>query len=294
MPPYYNEFRKYLSQELKCSSNTKAAYLKDISDLAAFASAIFMRELPELNQDDLQNYLNTVVESGKSSSTVRRISSALKCYYSFLLFNHVLSESPAHSFILPKSERRSPSFLTTDEVDQLLRQPKFSDPKGFRDKAMLELLYATGIHVSELIALNIADVNLKASCIRCMKGENSRIIPIYPAAVNSLSYYMKSIRPKFLQKKDENALFLNMNGSRMTRQGFWKILKFYADEAHISKDISPNTLRHSFAMHLIQNGADNKFIQDILGYKDISSTEFYSRMFRQNIQNKYMKFHPKA
>ena len=183
---------------------------------------------------------------------------------------------------------------TGKEVERLLAQPKCTDMKGYRDKAMLELLYATGIRVTELISLNITDVNLAGSFIRCESKGKERSIPLYPAAVDALAVYMQNIRPKMIAAIDEQALFVNMNGDRMSRQGFWKIVKSYQEKAHIDKDITPHTLRHSFAAHLLENGADLHSIQEMMGHSDISSTQVYTQLVKQQLKSVYNKSHPKA
>ena len=166
-------------------------------------------------------------------------------------------------------------------------------PKGFRDKAMLELLYATGIRVTELVEMNVSDVNLNLRMVRCRSSRNERMIPLYPAAVQALDEYIKRIRPLMLED-DTEALFVNINGMRLTRQGFWKIIKEYAKSANINKDITPQTIRHSFASHLLENGADLKDIQEMLGHQDISSTQFYSKIIKNKYKDVYKKYHPRA
>ena len=192
-----------------------------------------------------------------------------------------------------KVERKYPEILTNREVELFLEQPKCVDEKGFRGHAMLELLYATGIRVSELIALNREDVNLQAAFLRCGGEKRERIIPLYPRAVKALRDYIQTVRPR-LAGQEEPALFVNMNGQRMTRQGFWKIVKYYQGKAEITKDITPHTLRHSFAVHLLENGADLRSIQEMLGHADISSTQIYAQIVKQRLQDVYHKAHPLA
>ena len=175
-----------------------------------------------------------------------------------------------------------------------MEQPQCSDAKGYRDKAMLELLYATGIRVSELISLNVEDVNLPAGFIRCSSGGKTRMIPLYPAAVRAIQSYLTQIRPSMIAEPTEPALFVNLSGERMSRQGFWKIIKHYQQTANIQKEITPHTLRHSFAAHLLENGADLRSIQEMLGHSDISSTQVYAQIVKQNLKSVYNKFHPKA
>ena len=190
--------------------------------------------------------------------------------------------------------QKLPQILTSKEVELLLEQPECTDMKGYRDRAMLELLYATGIRVSELISLDITDVNIPAGFIRCRSKDKERMIPLYPAAIKALSEYVEFIRPQMIASPDEPSLFVNISGERMSRQGFWKIIKTYQKKAGIEKDITPHTLRHSFAAHLLENGADIHDIKEILGHADISSTQRYAQFLKDKMKNGYMKFHPRA
>jgi integrase/recombinase XerD len=219
---------------------------------------------------------------------------SLKGFFHRLVDTGVLTENPAAHVTAGKIEKKLPQVLTGKEVERLLAQPKCNDMKGYRDKAMLELLYATGIRVTELISLNVTDVNLAGSFIRCESKGKERIIPLYPAAVDALAVYMQNIRPKMIADIDEQALFVNVSGDRMSRQGFWKIVKTYQEKAHIDKDITPHTLRHSFAAHLLENGADLRSIQEMMGHSDISSTQVYAQLVKQNLKSVYNKSHPKA
>ncbi len=294
MPDSIVNFKKYLIDTKHASDNTVQSYIRDLSQFSDYSRLYFDCEPEKVTADDIQSYIDFLYSQGKSVSTVQRLSASLRCYFKFLCDSGVCSVSPVTNIKLEKSERKLPQILTGEEVELLLRQPKCVDPKGFRDKAMLEVLYATGIRVTELISLNLSDVNIKGAYIHCGVGTKSRIVPLYPAAVNALFYYMKSIRPKMLANTNETALFVNLNGGRMTRQGFWKIIKSYQESAHIEKDITPHTLRHSFAAHLLENGADLHSIQEMLGHSDISSTQVYVHLIRNNIQTVYQKFHPKA
>ena len=198
------------------------------------------------------------------------------------------------SFHVDRGEKKLPQILTGKEVELLLAQPACVDPKGFRDKAMLEVMYATGMRVSELIDLNIDDVSLELATIKCAGAKKSRAIPLYPAALKALRQYLKDIRGIMVMNPNEKALFVNINGTRMSRQGFWKILKFYQSKANITKEITPHTLRHSFAVHLLENGADLGSVQELMGHSDISSTQMYAHMINQKIKSVYEKCHPKA
>ena len=231
---------------------------------------------------------------GRSASTVTRSVASLKCFYNYLVYEGAVSQDPAKSIVSAKFERKLPQILTGKEVELLLEQPECSDLKGYRDRAMLELLYATGIRVSELIALDATDLNLGSGFIRCRSGNRERTIPLYPAAIEALSKYVKSIRPQMTNSLGEQSLFVNMNGERMSRQGFWKIIKHYQNKAKIKKEITPHTLRHSFAAHLLENGADLRSIQEMLGHADISSTQIYTQIVKQRLRDVYRKAHPRA
>lgn len=206
----------------------------------------------------------------------------------------MIKANPAKSVAAMKVERKYPEILTNREVELFLEQPKCVDEKGFRDHAMLELLYATGIRVSELIGLNVEDVNLSAGFIRCTSRGKERIVPLYHTAVKALEDYVRNIRPRIIADEEEHALFVNMNGERMSRQGFWKIIKYYQEKAEIDKDITPHTLRHSFAVHLLENGADLRSIQEMLGHADISSTQIYTHVVKKQLKDVYNKAHPRA
>ena len=205
-----------------------------------------------------------------------------------------IDANPALNISFEKDAKKLPQILTSKEVELLLEQPKCVDPKGYRDRAMLELLYATGIRVSELISLNIEDVNISAGVIRCCSKNKERLIPLYPAAINAVSEYITDVRSGMVAVPDENALFVNMNGERMSRQGFWKIIKVYQEKAGIMKEITPHTLRHSFAAHLLENGADLRSIQEMLGHADISSTQIYAHLVKKQLKDVYNKAHPRA
>ena len=205
-----------------------------------------------------------------------------------------MKTNPAKSVAAMKVERKYPQILTSKEVELFLDQPKCVDEKGFRDHAMLELLYATGIRVSELIGLDVDDVNLTVGFVRCHNKGKDRNIPLYHGAVKALQDYLFNIRPRLVNSEEERALFVNMNGDRMSRQGFWKIIKFYQEKAEINKEITPHTLRHSFAVHLLENGADLRSIQEMLGHADISSTQIYTQVINKQLKDVYTKAHPRA
>lgn len=294
MTDYLSAFEEYLVREKHASANTLSSYLRDVRQFEHYVNSVLNIGLENVNSDQLSVYFAWMTNSGKSSATVSRSLASIKALYTYLVTNDIVSLNPAKGIHLNKVEKKLPQILTGQEVELLLDQPKCTDAKGYRDKAMLELLYATGIRVSELISLNLEDVNLLAGFIRCSSGAKVRMIPLYPGAVKSLQQYLSHVRPGMIADPAETALFVNLSGERMTRQGFWKIIKHYQHSANIQKDITPHTLRHSFAAHLLENGADLKSIQEMLGHSDISSTQIYTQVIRQNIKSVYNKFHPKA
>jgi integrase/recombinase XerD len=218
----------------------------------------------------------------------------LKNFYAYLISSGFIEKTPVIDIHVERGEKKLPRILTGSEIELLLSQPACVEPKGFRDKAMLEVMYATGIRVSELIELDVDDVNLTMGIIKCASGKKSRVIPLYPAALRALTAYIRDIRDSMLASDDETALFVNISGVRMSRQGFWKILKHYQDTAHIEKEITPHTLRHSFAVHLLENGADLGSLQELMGHSDISSTQMYTHMLDTKLKSVYDKCHPKA
>ncbi|MBD5150982.1 MAG: site-specific tyrosine recombinase XerD [Oscillibacter sp.] len=294
MSDYIKEFAGYLELERNASQNTIASYVRDVTQFSQYLLEHEDVELPLADTEQIERYTSYMTNKGKSTASVARGIASLKSYYSYLQNRGVVRRNPAKDAATVKAERKLPQILTGKEVELFLEQPQCVDPKGYRDHAMLELLYATGIRVSELIGLNVEDVSLAGSFIRCRSRGKERIIPLYAGAVKALSDYMKDIRPKLLLNPREPALFVNMSGERMSRQGFWKIIKYYQEKAQINKDITPHTLRHSFAAHLLENGADLRSIQEMLGHADISSTQIYSHMVKQQLQDIYHKAHPRA
>lgn len=286
-------YEKWLATEKKAAANTLSSYLRDVRQFLTYLSSNDM-EPERVSQRTLEQYVKHLIAQGKSTSTVTRSIASLKSFYTYLLVSGYVISNPAKSIAPMKAERKLPQILTSKEVDLFLEQPECSDAKGYRDKAMLELLYATGIRVSELINLDLHNLNLAASIIRCESRGKERIIPLYSSAVRALTEYVEKVRPQILEQPDEPALFVNLNGRRMSRQGFWKIIKFYQEKAGIKKDITPHTLRHSFAAHLLENGADLRSIQEMLGHADISSTQIYTQVVGQKLKDVYAKAHPRA
>lgn len=286
-------FETWLMREKNASANTLSSYLRDVRQ---FLDYLFEKGVaPEKsNQRTIEQYVKHLSAQGKSVATVTRGIASLKSFYTYLIQCGYVHGNPVKSIAPIKVERKLPQILTSKEVDLFLEQPECTDAKGYRDKAMLELLYATGIRVSELINLDLRNLNLSASIIRCEGKDKERIIPLYPSAVRALAEYVEKVRPHMVEQPDETALFVNLNGRRMSRQGFWKIIKHYQEKAGIQKEITPHTLRHSFAAHLLENGADLRSIQEMLGHADISSTQIYTQVVGQKLKDVYAKAHPRA
>jgi len=286
-------YRQFLTREKKSSENTVSSYMRDVNQYFQWLES---EGLPaeKATQADVDRYIKYLNSLGKSAATVTRSLASLKSFYSYLQENHAVNANPAKGLVLEKAERKLPQVLTSKEVELFLEQPDPRDAKGCRDKAMLELLYATGIRVSELIGLNLENLNLSAGFLRCVNAKRERIIPLYPTAVKALADYIQHVRPQIIEQPAERSLFVNMNGSRMSRQGFWKLVKHYQDQAGIQKDITPHTLRHSFAAHLLENGADLHSLQEMLGHADISSTQVYTQVINQKLKDVYNKAHPRT
>ena len=294
MADYIAAYQAYLAQEKHASANTLSSYIRDLNQFRIWLLDSGITDLRKVKKETINEYLLHMTQIGKSPATVTRSTASIKSFYAYLLQSGAIKANPAKSVAAMKVERKYPEILTNREVELFLEQPKCVDEKGFRDHAMLELLYATGIRVSELIGLNVEDVNLSAGFIRCTSRGKERIVPLYHTAVKALEDYVRNIRPRIIADEEEHALFVNMNGERMSRQGFWKIIKYYQEKAEIDKDITPHTLRHSFAVHLLENGADLRSIQEMLGHADISSTQIYTHVVKKQLKDVYNKAHPRA
>lgn len=286
-------FLDFIQKEKKLSSNTLQSYRRDIMQYAEYIEEHKMN-YAKLNEKDIKEYLQHLDEVGKKASTISRNLASIRSFYQFLLRNRKVKNDPTEGIQSPKIEKKAPSVLSAKEVELLLEQPKDVDLKGTRDKAMLEFAYATGMRVTEIISLNIEDVNLEEGYAVCKNGTKQRAVPIGGISIKALKEYIEEARPILIKNEEEKALFVNINGKRLTRQGFWKIVKYYKEQAHIAKDITPHVLRHSFATHLLQNGADLKAIQTMLGHSDISSTQVYMQFQNENLKNIYRKAHPRA
>lgn len=287
------EFIGYLHNTKKTSHNTEISYERDLKKMEVFLDGRGIRGVSDVREIDLEAYLDYMERENFASSTISRSVASMRAFFQFLFKQGVLKTDPSEDLRPPKVKKKTPEILSVEEVDKLLRQPKPHTPKGLRDTAMLELLYATGMRVSELIHLEIGDVNLSLGYVTCHDSGKERVIPIGNVSRKALERYMEEGRPAFVKEGAENILFTNCSGNAMSRQGFWKVLKGYADEAGIKRDITPHTLRHSFAVHMLQNGADIKSVQEMLGHSDISTTQVYLNMNISRMRDVYMKAHPR-
>lgn len=286
-------FLDFLENDKKLSANTLQSYRRDI---VQFQEYLDNKRLvySKIGQQEIKDYIEYLKEIGKKTSTISRNLASIRSFYQYQLRAKKVKKDPTDGMKSPKIEKKAPSVLSSEEVELLLEQPKNVDLKGIRDKAMLEFAYATGMRVTEIISLNIEDVNFEKSFVTCASEVKKRNIPLGKLSLKALEEYVKDARPIMIKKEDEKALFVNVNGKRLTRQGFWKIIKYYKEQAHITKDITPHVLRHSFATHLLQNGADLKAIQMMLGHSDISSTQVYMKFQDESLKNIYHQTHPRA
>lgn len=293
MEKQINNFLEFIQNNKKASDNTLQSYRRDISQYEKYIEENRINYV-KVDTDDISKYLNYMKKLGKKSSTISRSLASIRAFYQYLLKNKKVKRDPTEGIQSPKIDKRVPTVLSSQEVELLLEQPKNVDLKGIRDKAMLEFAYATGMKVTEIISLDITDVNFEEGFVRCKTGDKQRNIPLGKLSKEALKDYVENSRPILIKNESITALFVNTNGQRLTRQGFWKIIKYYKEQAHITKDITPHVLRHSFATHLLQNGADLKSIQLMLGHSDISSTQVYMQFQDDNLQNIYKKAHPRA
>lgn len=288
-----NNFTDYLITDKKVSANTLQSYIRDVRQYIEYLETVGIANCADVTPTTYLNYMAHLQKLGKAPTSVSRAIASTRSFYRYLCSKKMCDINPVEKVHTLKSEKKLPQILTGDEIQLLLSQPSGEDFKGKRDKAMLELLYATGIRVTELVSLDIPDINLDIGYIICRRQTKERIIPIYPRAVSALKAYITEERNHMLDDEPD-ALFINTNGSRLSRQGFWKIIKSYKEKAGITKDITPHTLRHSFAAHLLENGADIKSLQEMLGHADISSTQIYTSVIKNKINEVYKNAHPLA
>lgn len=287
-------YENYLAKVKQASANTISSYLRDIRQFSQWLRNTENKDIIDATQQNIHVFLSYLEREGRTGATVSRNLASLKNFYAYVVSSGFLEKTPVIDIRVNRGEKKLPNILTGREVELLLSQPVCVDAKGFRDKAMLEVMYATGIRVSELIELDVDDVNVELGIIKCNSSKKSRVIPLYPAALKALTVYLRDVRDSMVTSTDERALFVNIGGVRMSRQGFWKILKHYQATARIDKEITPHTLRHSFAVHLLENGADLGSLQELMGHSDISSTQMYTQMVNQKLKSVYEKCHPKA
>lgn len=287
------EFIAYLHKTKKTSHNTEVSYQRDLKKMAAFLQERGVKEVTEVREFELEGYLNYMERENFASSSISRSVASIRAFFQYLCKEGRIQKDPSENLKPPKVEKKAPEILSIEEVDKLLKQPNMETSKGIRDKAMLEVLYATGMRVSELIHLQTTDVNLQLGYVVCHDTGKERIIPIGSVSRKALLRYMEQARGTFVKDEEETVLFTNCAGKAMSRQGFWKVLKGYADDAGIQHDITPHTLRHSFAVHMLQNGADVRSVQEMLGHSDISTTQVYLSMNMNKMRDVYMKAHPR-
>lgn len=289
------EFIDYLSVEKGLSKNTLESYTRDLRSFCQYLKVCGISTFEETSRNHIVGFLLTLKQAGKATATLSRNLASIRSLYAYLFQERRLTENPAADLESPKLEKKLPRVLSTQEVDVLLEQPDNLQITGIRDRSMLEVIYATGIRVTELMTLDTSDINLDAGFIRCTgKGSKERIIPVGSVAIRYIDVYLNESRPKLVKHSGEQALFVNQHGKRLTRQGFWKILKKYARQAGIGKEITPHTMRHSFATHLLENGADLRSVQEMLGHADISTTQIYTQVTKRKLRDVYEKTHPRA
>lgn len=293
MEKQIDNFLEFIKEDKKLSENTLQSYRRDIVQFEEYVNSNKLNYL-KVTEEDMKNYFSHLQEVGKKTSTISRNIASIRSFYQFLVRNKKVKKDPTDKIQSPKVEKKAPTVLSSSEIELLLEQPKNVDLKGIRDKAMLEFAYATGMRVTEIISLDIDDINLKDGLVTCKTRTRQRNIPLGSLSLKALADYIENSRPILIKDEKVKALFVNTNGKRLTRQGFWKIVKYYKEQAHITKDITPHVLRHSFATHLLQNGADLKSIQMMLGHSDISSTQVYMQFQDDSLKNIYHKAHPRA
>ena len=288
-----NAFMIYLHNIKKTSENTEMSYRRDLVKVKNYLEEQGVEDVRKITSTNLNSYILYLEKNKFSAATISRNIASLKAFYHYMCKEGMVAEDVAETLHAPKIEKKMPEILSTDEVVRLLEQPSGDTPKEIRDKAMLELLYATGIRVTELMTLKLSDVNLQMGYIVCKDSGKERVIPFGNEAKSALIRYLEGTRASMISDADSEYLFANCSGQPMSRQGFWKLIKYYAKKAGIVADITPHTLRHSFAAHLVENGADLRSVQEMLGHSDISTTQIYVNMNRNRLREVYAKAHPR-
>jgi len=287
-------FIAYLHNVKNTSTNTEMSYKRDLEKVQHFMAERGIHETAEVSKQDLEGYVKYLEDSKFAAATVSRNIASIKAFYHYMVHENIIAEDISEELKAPKIEKKIPEIMSPDEVVRLLEQPSGNTHKEIRDKAMLELLYATGIRVTELITLRISDVNMPMGFILCRDRNKERVIPFGTEAKSALARYLNGTRDEMLENKTSDVLFANCSGQPMSRQGFWKLIKYYAKKADIKADITPHTLRHSFAAHLVENGADLRSVQEMLGHSDISTTQIYANLNHSHIREVYAKAHPRG
>lgn len=288
-----DSFISYLHNVKKTSNNTELSYQRDLKKLRLFLETGRISSVSDITEDSLKDYVRYMTEENFKPATISRNIASIKAWFHYLASEGLITDDISVRLKAPKIEKKVPEIMTMSEVNSLLEQPSGTNPKEIRDRAMLELLYATGIRVSELISLKVNDVNLQMNCIICKDSHKERVIPFGTKAKEALDAYLSGARDAMISDKKADDLFVNCSGVAMSRQGFWKLIKFYTKKAGIDADITPHTLRHSFAAHLVENGADLKSVQEMLGHSDISTTQIYANMNHNHLRDVYAKSHPR-
>lgn len=287
-------FIAYMHETKDTSANTEMSYRRDLMKAKAFLQEHDVKDLKSVSEQDLKDYISDLTMQGFKPATISRNIASLKAFFHYLTAQGEVNKDISIGLRAPKIEKKVPEIMTSEEIDALLAQPSGNSPKEIRDKAMLELLYATGIRVTELISLKVSDVNLNVDTIVCRDAHKQRTVPFGKLAKDALSRYLDGTREEMLEDKSSDVLFANCSGQPMSRQGFWKLVKYYTRKAGITADITPHTLRHSFAAHLVENGADLKSVQEMLGHSDISTTQIYANISQNKLREVYNKSHPRG
>lgn len=294
MEKYVISYMDYLKDVKKASNNTIMSYKRDLMKMVVFFKEQGISDIKKINATNMNTYLLHLEKINQASATISRYIASMKSFFVYLKEEGIIETVPTKDIKSPKVEKKIPDILSVDEMVLLLEQPVANTQKGMRDKAMLELLYATGIRVTELITLKLGDVNLDMSYIQCNAGKKLRIIPFNNETKKALEIYLKEARPHFVKNSDVDVVFTNISGEPMSRQGFWKLIKYYGNKAGITSDITPHTLRHSFAAHLVENGADIRAVQEMMGHSDLAATQIYVNLTNNRIREVYSKSHPRG
>lgn len=295
METIIEEYLKFIQIEKGLSENTIGAYRRDLKKYQLYMKEQKIAHIDFIDRQTIQECLGSLIDQGASAKSIARFISTIRSFHQFALREKYAAKDPTVLIETPKYEKKLPDVLDVEEVIQLLETPDLTKNNGYRDRTILELLYATGMRVTELIQIEIEDVNLIMGFVKVFgKGNKERIIPLGDTVIEYLDTYINTVRPQLLKKTVTNVLFLNLHGRPLTRQGIWKLIKQYGLRANITKTLTPHTLRHSFATHLLENGADLRAVQEMLGHSDISTTQLYTHVSKTQIRQMYNQFHPRA